>query len=135
MGDSKEFLVGASALILMRKARTAFTDKQLKTLEQRFGEKKYLSVTERTELATELDLTDTQVKTWYQNRRTKWKRQMAMSIDANPSVLPLAPNLRPTVASNDALDWTHYLHSENAIPKLESLYCAVNMHIVTELRK
>uniref|UniRef100_A0A0M3IH14 Homeobox domain-containing protein n=1 Tax=Ascaris lumbricoides TaxID=6252 RepID=A0A0M3IH14_ASCLU len=52
-----------------RKARTAFTDKQLKTLEQRFGEKKYLSITDRVELATELHLTDTQVKTWYQNRR------------------------------------------------------------------
>ncbi|XP_076278216.1 uncharacterized protein LOC143208048 [Lasioglossum baleicum] len=58
-----------------RKARTAFTDQQLQTLEKSFERQKYLSVQDRMELAAKLHLTDTQVKTWYQNRRTKWKRQ------------------------------------------------------------
>ncbi|XP_053987509.1 homeobox protein B-H2-like [Hylaeus anthracinus] len=58
-----------------RKARTAFTDHQLQTLEKSFERHKYLSVQDRMELAAKLQLTDTQVKTWYQNRRTKWKRQ------------------------------------------------------------
>ncbi|XP_003424841.1 homeobox protein B-H2 [Nasonia vitripennis] len=58
-----------------RKARTAFTDHQLQTLEKSFERQKYLSVQDRMELAAKLQLTDTQVKTWYQNRRTKWKRQ------------------------------------------------------------
>ncbi|RWS18859.1 homeobox protein B-H1-like protein [Leptotrombidium deliense] len=52
-----------------RKARTAFTDHQLKTLERTFEHQKYLSVQDRIELAARLHLTDTQVKTWYQNRR------------------------------------------------------------------
>lgn len=52
-----------------RKARTAFTDHQLQTLEKSFERQKYLSVQDRMELAAKLSLTDTQVKTWYQNRR------------------------------------------------------------------
>ena len=52
-----------------RKARTAFTDHQLQTLEKKFEQQKYLSVQDRMELAAKLQLTDTQVKTWYQNRR------------------------------------------------------------------
>lgn len=52
-----------------RKARTAFTDHQLQTLEKTFERQKYLSVQDRMELANKLGLSDTQVKTWYQNRR------------------------------------------------------------------
>lgn len=52
-----------------RKARTAFTDHQLQTLEKSFERQKYLSVQDRMELAAKLSLSDTQVKTWYQNRR------------------------------------------------------------------
>ena len=52
-----------------RKARTAFTDSQLQSLEQAFDKQKYLSVQDRQELAAKLNLTDTQVKTWFQNRR------------------------------------------------------------------
>ncbi len=52
-----------------RKARTAFSDHQLQSLEKSFERQKYLSVQDRMELAASLNLTDTQVKTWYQNRR------------------------------------------------------------------
>ncbi|CAK5028770.1 unnamed protein product [Meloidogyne enterolobii] len=54
-----------------RKARTIFTDKQLQELETMFEHKRYLSVTDRMELARRMNLSDTQVKTWYQNRRYK----------------------------------------------------------------
>ncbi|CAF0769644.1 unnamed protein product [Adineta ricciae] len=64
-----------------RKARTAFTDQQLNCLEKSFERQKYLSVQDRMELAARLNLSDTQVKTWYQNRRTKWKRQAAVSLE------------------------------------------------------
>lgn len=60
-----------------RRRRTAFTSGQLKSLEQKFRCKKYLTVSERICLANDLGLTDTQVKTWFQNRRTKWKKQMS----------------------------------------------------------
>ncbi|XP_062273049.1 barH-like 1 homeobox protein [Scomber scombrus] len=64
-----------------RKARTAFSDQQLSRLERSFNTQKYLSVQDRMELAASLQLSDTQVKTWYQNRRTKWKRQSAVGLE------------------------------------------------------
>lgn len=52
-----------------RKARTAFTDHQLHSMEKCFSRTKYLSVQDRMELANKLGISDTQVKTWFQNRR------------------------------------------------------------------
>ena len=52
-----------------RRRRTAFSGWQLACLEQRFGSDKYLTAGQRACLASLLRLTDTQVKTWYQNRR------------------------------------------------------------------
>lgn len=51
-----------------RKARTVFSDIQLHGLEKRFETQRYLSTPERLELATALQLSETQVKTWFQNR-------------------------------------------------------------------
>ncbi|CAK9291416.1 unnamed protein product [Gordionus sp. m RMFG-2023] len=58
-----------------RRARTAFTYEQLVSLEKKFRITKYLSVGERLSMAMSLSLTETQVKIWFQNRRTKWKKQ------------------------------------------------------------
>lgn len=54
----------ASGLHKRRKARTVFSDYQLNGLERRFVLQRYLSTPERYELAAELSLTETQVKTW-----------------------------------------------------------------------
>ncbi|KRZ31625.1 NK1 transcription factor-related protein 1 [Trichinella pseudospiralis] len=58
-----------------RRARTAFTYEQLVALENKFKNTRYLSVCERLNLALSLNLSETQVKIWFQNRRTKWKKQ------------------------------------------------------------
>ncbi|CAH8866701.1 unnamed protein product [Trichobilharzia szidati] len=57
-----------------RKARTVFSDHQLTGLEHRFETQHYLSTPERIELANRLNLSETQVKTWFQNRRMKHKK-------------------------------------------------------------
>ncbi len=58
-----------------RNLRTMFTKKQLEGLELKFAVNKYLSVPDRMELAARLELSKTQVKTWFQNRRWKCKKQ------------------------------------------------------------
>ncbi|OWF41501.1 homeobox protein vent1-like [Mizuhopecten yessoensis] len=58
-----------------KKARTAFSNDQVQALEVRYQSRKYLPAGERSKLATELGLTDQQVKTWFQNRRMKEKRK------------------------------------------------------------
>ncbi|XP_067125799.1 homeobox protein slou-like [Centruroides vittatus] len=74
-----------------RRARTAFTYEQLVALENKFKTTRYLSVCERLNLALSLRLTETQVKIWFQNRRTKWKKQNP-GMDANsPTIPPTQP--------------------------------------------
>ncbi|XP_045191218.2 homeobox protein ceh-2-like [Mercenaria mercenaria] len=60
-----------------KKPRTSFTRLQILELEKRFERQKYLASTERSALAKTLKMSDAQVKTWFQNRRTKWRRQTA----------------------------------------------------------
>ncbi|NP_001161491.1 vent 2 transcription factor [Saccoglossus kowalevskii] len=58
-----------------KRARTAFSNEQVYKLEKRFRAQKYLSATEREDVSRSIGLSDTQVKTWFQNRRMKWKRE------------------------------------------------------------
>ncbi|XP_038841576.1 homeobox protein BarH-like 1 [Salvelinus fontinalis] len=65
---------GSSKTKKGRRSRTVFTELQLMGLEKRFEKQKYLSTPDRIDLAECLDLSQLQVKTWYQNRRMKWKK-------------------------------------------------------------
>lgn len=65
-----------------KKTRTVFSRSQVYQLESTFDIKRYLSSSERAGLASQLHLTETQVKIWFQNRRNKWKRQLAAEMEA-----------------------------------------------------
>ncbi|KAI8499477.1 NK1 transcription factor- protein [Branchiostoma belcheri] len=94
-----------------RRVRTAFTYEQLVALENKFKQTRYLSVCERLNLALSLSLTETQVKIWFQNRRTKWKKQNpgmdinAAITDSHHASLPCPPEKRipPTRGSSASL--------------------------------
>ncbi|KAI1729178.1 homeobox domain-containing protein [Ditylenchus destructor] len=58
-----------------RKPRTIYSSQQLQQLQKRFINTQYLALPERAALANELGLSQTQVKIWFQNRRSKQKKQ------------------------------------------------------------
>ncbi|KAK3593090.1 hypothetical protein CHS0354_038129 [Potamilus streckersoni] len=87
-----------------KKTRTVFSRSQVYQLESAFDMKRYLSSTERSGLAARLNLSETQIKIWFQNRRNKWKRQINGEMDEiPPSSFPqihgalLSPFLSPTL--------------------------------------
>ncbi|XP_066932324.1 homeobox protein mls-2-like [Clytia hemisphaerica] len=82
-----------------KKSRTVFTRQQIQHLENAFDRKKYFTNSERQKLATDLMLSETQVKIWLQNRRNKWKKQLQTDLNYNHgksnSTNPLQSSMSP----------------------------------------
>ena len=101
-----------------RRARTAFTYEQLVALENKFKTTRYLSVCERLNLALALNLTETQVKIWFQNRRTKWKKQNP-GMDVNsPTVPPSGGGLASLASPYTGLFYGQSIHPYFSAPHL-----------------
>ena len=92
-----------------KKTRTVFSRSQVFQLESTFDMKRYLSSSERAGLAAALHLTETQVKIWFQNRRNKWKRQLAAELEAANMVHAAQRLVRVPILY-------HHQHQHNAPP-------------------
>ncbi|XP_078670408.1 uncharacterized protein LOC144910811 [Branchiostoma floridae x Branchiostoma belcheri] len=92
-----------------KKTRTVFSRQQVFQLESTFDMKRYLSSSERAGLAASLHLTETQVKIWFQNRRNKWKRQLAAELEAANMAHAAQRMVRVPILYHDS----GHMHGEN----------------------
>uniref|UniRef100_A0A8D0CLB0 BARX homeobox 1 n=3 Tax=Scleropages formosus TaxID=113540 RepID=A0A8D0CLB0_SCLFO len=86
-----------------RRSRTVFTELQLMGLEKRFEKQKYLSTPDRIDLAESLGLSQLQVKTWYQNRRMKWKKIVLQGGGLESPTKPKGRPKKNSIPSSDQL--------------------------------
>ncbi|KAM9831732.1 homeobox protein Dlx4b [Neosynchiropus ocellatus] len=106
----------------IRKPRTIYSSLQLQALHQRFQQTQYLALPERADLAAKLGLTQTQVKIWFQNKRSKYKKIMKHGsgsegehLHSNSSVSPCSPGVpqlwEVTMAKGAPMYQNNYMNS------------------------
>ncbi|KAM3924134.1 homeobox protein Nkx-6.3 [Leptodactylus fuscus] len=82
--------------------RPTFTGHQIFALEKTFEQTKYLAGPERARLAFSLGMSESQVKVWFQNRRTKWRKKSSVDPSGPPSLSSRAPgDLTPSENEDD----------------------------------
>ncbi|KAL5970139.1 Homeobox protein DLX-1 [Taenia solium] len=96
-----------------RKPRTIYTPAQLERLNSRFAKSKYLNLSERAQLASDLGLTQTQVKIWFQNRRSKLKKRGVQITDNSDGSSNNLEESRTETTSDDQ-------NSQSTLPRASS---------------
>ena len=69
-----------------KRSRTVFTPVQLERLENAFSKQQYVAGEERRRLAASLQLTETHVKVWFQNRRIRFRKHRQHESSITPKI-------------------------------------------------
>ncbi|XP_068230858.1 ventral anterior homeobox 2-like [Palaemon carinicauda] len=120
-----------------KRARTTFTSDQLAALEREFRRNQYLVGRERSLLASRLGLSETQVKVWYQNRRTKHKRDrereheapttvLAPSLSSNGSLTPISRALLPPMPPTQTISTPLFTYTPTPTSTLASTTSSIH---------
>ncbi|KAM3173418.1 hypothetical protein ACTXT7_012547 [Hymenolepis weldensis] len=91
-----------------RNSRVPFTRKQVERLEAIFNQTNYLSGREVTEVARELQISESRVKIWFQNRRARKRREYNLREMATLSLYPGQTN------PSDFLQSVHLMQPDGA---------------------
>ncbi|XP_009467842.1 PREDICTED: homeobox protein BarH-like 2 [Nipponia nippon] len=100
-------------------------------LEKKFQKQKYLSTPDRLDLAQSLGLTQLQVKTWYQNRRMKWKKMVLKGGQEAPT----KPKGRPkknSIPTSEEIEAEEKMNSQAQSQELEGCQAAEEPKLTEE---
>ncbi len=101
-----------------KRPRTAFSTSQLQRLRQEFDDNHYLSEQRRISLARDLNLNESQVKIWFQNKRAKLKKSTGLK---NPLAMRLIAeglynHTTVVVKDGEEIYHTEVMMDENGAP-------------------